>query len=391
MKTSIKEKIKKITGVSISEKWLAVAAIMVLAVLLLPLLRLAFYTTPWYDDYSYGRFVKGFVGEEGILKGAWDGAVYTVRTWWYCWQGTFSSIFMMTLVPIAFHEAYYYVGIIIILLFFTCACMVFVKTVSAHVLKATRAVQIMLAVLVTATLLELIYTAQQGIFWYNAAVHYTFMHGCLFFLLAAVIKLLYAKHTATVVVMTILTTALSVMCGGSNYVTSLQGMLALLTITGLAALVKNKRFLALLFPIAVYAVALYFNMSAPGNGARAASYTGYGPVKSILYSFKSAAENAWLFTGVPMLIILAWFVLIIWNTVKRMKFSFAWPGLVTLFSFCFYATGFTSSYYGMGTEGLSRTWVVVKFTYQLLLFLNTAYWLGWWMHRREKRRRWCRK
>lgn len=39
----------------------------------------------------------------------------------------------------------------------------------------------------------------------------------------------------------------------------------------------------------------------------------------------------------------------------------------------------------MGGEGLPRTFVVVKFTLLILLFVNAAYWLGWVMKQREKR------
>lgn len=127
-------------------------------------------------------------------------------------------------------------------------------------------------------------------------------------------------------------------------------------------------------------------MSAPGNAVRAAHFQGYGVIKSILYSFYSALKNFWEFTRFRFFFALALFVLIIWNVVKESGFAFRYPGLVSFFSLCFYATGYTPSYYGGGEEGIARTWVVVKFTLLILLFMNAAYWLGWGMKQWKKKR-----
>ena len=76
-------------------KWVAFLAFGVLAVVLLPLVRVAFYAVPWYDDYTYGSFVKSFYAQEASLKSVLAGAAYCVKTQWYAWQGTFSSIFFI--------------------------------------------------------------------------------------------------------------------------------------------------------------------------------------------------------------------------------------------------------------------------------------------------------
>lgn len=378
------KKIKKFLGVSIPEKWLGVLAVFLLVVMLLPILRLAMYAMPWYDDYSYAINVKNFIKEYGPLKGAIDGALYVARTWWYCWQGTFSSIFMMSLMPEVFGEGLYYVGILGIIIFFTFSSMFFVKTVCKEFLKAGHSIQFAVAALVTLTMIELIYTAQQGIYWYNSAVHYTFMHGCMFLLLTFVIKVLCGKTKPGVILSTVFAVLLAVVCGGSNFVTALQGMLLMLLATAVGFWGNRKRSFLLLPVDIVYGIALYMNLSAPGNEIRGARFNGCGPIESVLLSFKAGAVHFWEFTGSITIIILIAFVLIIWNSVSRLHYSFRYPLVITVLSFCFYCTGFTSSYYGMGGDGLARTWVVVKFTLQLLLFFNVAYWLGWWMHRRKE-------
>lgn len=69
---------------------MGVGAVAALLLLLAPLIRLALYTVPWYDDFNYGGFARRMMWEvpgiAGALKGAWECA----RVQWYAWQGTFS-------------------------------------------------------------------------------------------------------------------------------------------------------------------------------------------------------------------------------------------------------------------------------------------------------------
>lgn len=84
-----------------------------------------------------------------------------------------------------------------------------------------------------------------------------------------------------------------------------------------------------------------------------------------------------------MFVLMLLLVPVIWNMVKDTDFKFRLPGLVLLYSICLYATGFTSSRFAMGTDGISRTWVTIKFTLQVLLYLNEIYWLGWFVQRKK--------
>jgi hypothetical protein len=72
---------------------------------------------------------------------------------------------------------------------------------------------------------------------------------------------------------------------------------------------------------------------------------------------------------------------LIWQALKETEYRFRYPGVVLLWSFCLYATGYTPSLYSLGHAGLSRTLNAVKITYLLLLFLNEIYWCGWLQQR----------
>lgn len=368
---------KKLLSLKMKERWLAILAITMFILLLIPLIRITFYAIPWYDDYNYARFTKSFLAEEGGLKGIIDGVWYMVHSSWYAWQGTFSSIFMMALNPCFLGEKYYSFGLIGIILFFTFAAMLLSHVIARYVLKADRSSRWLLGVIVTSSLIELIYTAQQGLFWYNAGVHYTFMHSCLMIMLALVICLLYSKKVGLSILFCLLTAVGAIVCGGSNYVTALQGFLLLLTLLGLSFIFKKKKGLWIIFPFLCYAVAFYINISAPGNNVRGAYFQGYDAIHAVGFSFIAAGKYFFQFVQPMMVIVILLLLPLAWNLVIKLDYQFRFPGLVSLFSFCLYATGFTPSLYGMGSEGLARTLVVVKITLQLLIYVNLFYWLGW--------------
>lgn len=106
----MKDRLKRIWNWEPGMGVVAAAAVCLLLLLLVPLLRLALYAVPWYDDYNYGQFVKNFVDMERSIGSAVSGAVYCMKTQWYAWQGTFSSVFFMSLMPGVWGEQYYFWG-----------------------------------------------------------------------------------------------------------------------------------------------------------------------------------------------------------------------------------------------------------------------------------------
>lgn len=230
-------------------------------------------------------------------------------------------------------------------------------------------------------LVELMYNAQQGFYWYNGGVHYVGMHSFCMLLAAGCIRLLKAKNMAGKIFLMLWTVLGALLVGGSNYVTSLQAGVLLASIVGAACIFgKNRKKVFWLVPaIVMYAICFYLNVSAPGNAVRASAYTGWGmnPVQAILQSFVEAAKLIGRYTewmGLALLVLMA---PVIWQMVGKCKFTFRLPGLLLAWSVCMYATGFTTSLFTLGNAGLARVWNVARMTYQILLIVNEIYWLGW--------------
>ena len=63
-----------------------------------------------------------------------SGALDCSRTQWYAWQGTYSSIFFMALMPAIWGEQYYFLGPVFILLLLLAGTMTFTHVILRKVL-----------------------------------------------------------------------------------------------------------------------------------------------------------------------------------------------------------------------------------------------------------------
>lgn len=366
----------------------AIGAVFLLVIALIPLLRLAMYAIPWYDDYMYGGIVRNFMLEDYSLHSALKGALYGVKTEWFAFQGTFSSVFLMSMEPMIWGEQYYFLGPVFLIVILAFSVYVLVRTIAACLFRAERPAGIALAAFASSMVLMLIYSAQTGFYWYNGGLHYVGMHSFLLLLAAAWIGMLTQQGRVTGILLLLWSLIGAVLAGGANYVTVLQGLLFGLSCVAVGIWFRNKKVYRLIPSMLVYCVAFYMNVSAPGNDVRK-TVLGEGGIKgnavaSVAYSFVEAFRYLWTFTGWITLVIMIMLVPLIWYIVKRTKFDFRYPGLVLIWSVCLYASGFTPSLYALGSVSLSRILNAVKITFQLLLLFNEIYWIGY-LHRRLRR------
>ena len=361
-----------------------------LATALIPLYRLTLYTIPRYDDFSYGlnlwKAQRYGYGLRTIIEAGYQ----TALGFHYSWQGTYSSIFMMAQMPGALGFEYYFIGPVLLITSLVVSVFFLSMVLTGHYLNGDLSDRIIFSVIVTLTLIECIYTAQQGFFWYNSGVHYVFMHSLMFIMTGLLVICADAKKLPVRILLGILITALSFVCAGANFVTCIQGILILSGFIVIILITSPSKVIYYLPGFFVYTIGLRLNLKAPGNANRQASYQGYGALKSVLESLKAGFTNIWKFSGWFVLILLVMSVPVIWMMVKKTDHRFRLPGLFTVLSYCFYCTGYTSSFYSMGNAGLSRTWIAVCFSFQLLLFANLVYWLGYISHNEKIMNALCR-
>lgn len=363
----------------------AVLTALFYAALLVPIYRLALYTTPFYDDYNYAMYVKDALNTHtfaSVLKGAW-----TAMTWtWATWQGTYFSVFLMSLMPATFGNAYYYIGVWAVLTMLVAGSLFLAYSVARSVFLAKRPISLAFAVLFSFAVVENLYAPQQSLFWYNAAVHYTFMTGLLMLWLGCMVRLFFAeKHR---ILLEIACTILAFLVAGANFVTTLQGILLAAALL-LAAIIWKKKPLWMIAPLVSFTVGFLINVSAPGNERRQAFYEGVakGPLESIFRSVLSGVSYIPEFSGLIIIAYLLILAPVIAKMVKETKFWFSYPGLVSVFAFLFYSTGFVAGYYGMGVPGIARIFAATKSMFLVMLFGLEVYWIGWWQKKQQKKNR----
>lgn len=376
----VREKLRKIWLWNPGKILLAVGFCGLLLLALIPLFRLTLYAVPYYDDYNFGRFARAAIEQEQSGFAAISGALDCVRTQWYAWQGTYSSIFFMTLMPAVWGEPYYFLGPVFILLLLLAGTMVFTGVILHKVFGMEKWISLAIQAVITTAEFMFIYSAQSGFYWYNGGIHYVGMHGFGLLFLAVAVCLERSQNKASTGLLFMASVLLAMITAGSNFVTALQGLLCLLTILLLSVVLERRKTGLWLLPaIVVYIIGFGMNVAAPGNSVRARSYVGwgYGPLESIGRSFLEAVKHIPEFTGLIVPVVMLLLVPLILQAVKTTTYRFRYPGLVLAWSFCLYATGYTPSLYSMGHAGLSRTLNAVKITYLMLLFLNEIYWCGW--------------
>ncbi len=371
-----------------------------LLVALIPVYRLALYTTPYYDDFNYANSVKIiWEGSHSVWKILKE-AAWVSKITYYSWQGTYFSVFLMSLMPSVFGIKCYWLGIFFIITVLVVGIFYGNYVIYRKIFGGEKITSLIISEIVLLAVIEFFHSAQQGIYWYNGAVHYTFAHAFMFIFLAMVVN--YScnlvnceKNGRTRLIGTIAKAIglalMSFLVAGTNFITGLQGILLFAVIIFFSLIQKRKKQLYILIPFVAYCVGLIINIAAPGNESRQALYEGYarGPINSIGMSFVSAFQYLGAFTGIRTFAIVIALLPFFYLVAKNTKFRFRFPVLVTVLSFCFYATGFTPSWYGIGEAGLARSLCAVKITFQILLFVNEMYWVGWITQKQFEYNKWA--
>lgn len=379
-------KLKEIISHKFSEKTIAILFFAAFVLLIIPIVLVGKYDCPQLDDYGYSAYTYHAWRDTHNLIEVLKWAAYRVKVSWYAWQGTFSSIFMMSLCPSIFNYRLYKLVPAFITGSMSLSCFALSNLLVREILKKKGYFWITVGAAMSILTVEKVYNIASGIFWYNAAVHYMFMHSMMILMVVNVVRMVRAKKAVPKILFLLLSMILAVAAGGSNYATSLMGLLLLVGVCLLLTVVYKVRAWICIFPLLVNSYSFYKNVTAPGNFVRGDYFTGMGfsPVKSIFKSFLAAFEymDEWM-NHIFVWLFLILLVPVFWQGLKECEFSFGFPGGVSILSICFLATGFTSSFYTLGDAGLDRLKNVICMTFFILLVINEAYWIGWIQRKRQ--------
>ena len=362
----------------IDDKYVAIIVAVLFVIMMIPIVYLGKYNFMKADDFSYGDEARMAFAETGSFFAAFKGALTSVSSSYKQWQGTFSSIFLMSFCPYIFNYRFYKLVPALMVSMMTLASFLLSYTLINRVLKQDRkSLSVIVGSLLSLLMIERLYTVPGAIYWYNAAVHYIFAECCFIILICVCIFICQTKKIGAKIPLIILSVILAIEVGGSNYSTIVTALVTLISLFAILLFVKKKEALYLLPMLIVNIVSFIINVTAPGNSVRGGYYEGYSAIMSILLSFRSVLTFSLEWFDVYTLVMLIVFIPIFKKCVSKTNFNFRFPYLVLAYSVCIVATGFTSSYYALGDSGLSRTINVIKITWQILLLFNEAYLIGW--------------
>lgn len=197
-------------------KQIALGSLLLLVLVIIPLIMVGRYAHPCADDFSYGYYPHVVFKETKSLSQTLHWAFYQVRATYDTWQGTFSSVFFMALSPAVWGEEFYFLTPLIMIFMIVFSHFYLLRKVIVGLLSGSKSIWIIVSSIVSFLMIETMVAPVEGIFWYNSAVHYVFMHSCMLLLLGTLVGMLYAKERGKKILLCVLACVTAIMCGGGK-------------------------------------------------------------------------------------------------------------------------------------------------------------------------------
>ena len=385
---------KKLLGI-VNKKTVFYFVLFLFVVSLIPILLLSRYSFPCADDFSasdtaYIAWQQSRSLVE-VIKAAVENVIYNYKEW----SGVFASVFWTSLQPGIFGEQYYGITTWITVFLLIFSGIYFYSVILKKYMHANFYETGYISFLYLFTIIQCMPSGLEGLYWHAGVVNYTWAFA--FLLLLSAIQLSnYKEYNKTKkIIKTIAACILSILVGGGNFITALQGCIwlsfILLTLVVNELKIKNNsikdiiiRLRTIILPFFILLLAFFSSVLAPGNQVRMNGSEGMGVIKAILLSFYYAMtvplEN-WM--KWPILLLLGLSVPSIVLIVKRNKRNYKWPGLVMIVAFGILSAGFTPSLYAQGSMEAGRLHNTVYFLWITLLYLLLIYLIGWIINRVE--------
>lgn len=361
----------------LKDEYVQIAIIMtsIFAVLMIPLIYIGFFAHPCADDYTYGYYTHAFWSTTHSFSETLKWAFYQVKATYDTWQGTFSSVFLMTLSPAVWGEGYYFVTPLIMFGMLIGSHFYLLYVLIIKLIKSSKSIWLITASVLVLLQIQTVYSPVNAFYWFNGSVHYNFMHACMIFLFATALQIGTNNKTYKEVLLCMVACILAILCGGANYSTALLGILGC-SVLLIMKWFKKKKAVWYFVPIVIYAFAFYKNVTAYGNAVRQASFNKNTPINAIIQSFQSSNQYIGECISINLILFMVMMIPIFWKLTEQVKYKVWMPLLVTVISYCSIACMFTPSCYAMSFSGPERLLNIIKFWFILLLFINEALWIG---------------
>ncbi len=329
---------------------------------------------PSADDFSFSCETHMAVVDGQSIINILSEAYKETQHIFISWQGTFSAVFMMALQPSIWGFRYYSLTTWIMLsslifgVFFLC------YRLFSGLFRVQKPVSGIIASVICILCTQCLPAANESFYWYNGSVYYTFTFGLMLIMYAIYIGFYLRGGVFRILILCLL----SVITGGSNYITALLSSVTTSFFVIYLLIKKDHKLFSCLIPFCFLIISFIVSISAPGNAVRQAANSVHpNAVHAILLSFKYAAMNTVIWTDLRFISCILFLLPFIWTAAASCSNKFSYPLLVTFFSFCIYSSAFTPHIYALGTDGPNRLKNIIFFFYILLFVINLFWWFGW--------------
>lgn len=345
---------------------------------MLPNWLLAFIARPSGDDYGYSAMShQAWVHTHSVLE-VIKASLEMTKQMCQTWNGDWFSVFIFTLMP----EVFVYRSFWIVPVFWTLAVIGATYYAAHEILTRCLGFKRHESILVTAVVLVMFYqwipSSGIGMYWYVGVIHYMMPHVVAMLLIGFLFKYLRTARFRYIIFSAIGMIAI----GGSSYYSSFLILLSYLLLI-VSCIWKDKRVGWFGLPIITGGIALYFQISAPGNAGRIEEQIEFSFGKAICTVIESLWRSALVIVErvkeTPLLVVIMILTaIIIWECLSEAKFNFKfrYPILWTGYMYGIYASMFAPEVYA-ATEISGGPPTMEYLTFILAAVSSMIYIEGW--------------
>lgn len=379
---------KKIKSEGFQLKLLAVGMALLAAGLLLPLFGIAHFSVKCVDDYVYFRDPEAVWQSTHSIWELFRTQFIYAADYWKTWQGTYFSEWLVTVLMGICGDSYYFVGAYLAIGGMVLGELFLFKVIFSDLLSADFSRTLILSLTCILMQILLMPTPVEAFYWYCSAGLYTWIYALAAVLAALVLDDLHRPlkgWRAALREAGILFLAFAV--GGSNYVISIFIFVLWGGCVALLWLYRHGRRKAGSVNFLFFTGCMLLAVCSPGNLNRmnASGETGYSAAESIFRSLLEALGYLDQWAVLPYIVAGIMMAPLMTAIVKRKKYRYPCPGLVTVITFGMFAAQFTPNLYTLGITGAGRVQNLYRMTMCLWLYGNEFYWIGWLERRMRER------
>lgn len=333
------------------------------------------------DDYGYGaRTHQMWLSTHSVWQ-VLKAAGQTVQHYWIGWQGTWFTIFLMSLQPEVFWDNGYWIVPWIMLALTIFSTLYLTEYVMVQKLRLPKATWISCTLILLLAMIQYFPSTKSGIFWYNGTAHYIIPYSMALVAIRCCWSFADRKRKKDWIAAFICMALL----GGASYLAPLLVLIAVAYLI-LCEWKTKKHVFYLCIPVAAELAGLIVSYLAPGNKSRGGEDFGIHGlliVKTILECFVDGAKQIFLYLFKTPFILLCLVVIavLLVNAFQKVRptFDFPYPVIVAVAMFCMYCAMYAPGVYA----GVELSGGVPNTIYQVFLmtvFITVIYTVGWMNH-----------